>query len=109
MEKVAIAGENWRKRRFERNEYNEDDVVLITNWISKTNIKKPYFEREKPKKGTENQRTERHNAKGVVTKVKLKICNDRIIEIVNERKGIEIVQVMRVPHDCVIKLNCFFS
>ena len=25
----------------ERNEYNESDVALLTNWISKINIKKP--------------------------------------------------------------------
>ena len=30
------------------NGYNEGDVVLLTNWISKFNIKKPYFKREKP-------------------------------------------------------------
>ena len=35
------------------------DVVILTNWISKINIKKPHFKREKPKKGTKHLRTER--------------------------------------------------
>ena len=41
------------------NEYNEGDVVLITNWISKISIKKHYFKREKPKKRIKHQRIER--------------------------------------------------
>ena len=28
-----------------RNEYNEGDVALLTNWISKINFKKSYFKR----------------------------------------------------------------
>ena len=43
MEKVAFATEKSRRIHQERNEYNEGDVVLLTNWISKVNIKKPYF------------------------------------------------------------------
>ena len=39
MGKVAIATEKSRKRHLERNEYKESDVVLLTNWISKINIK----------------------------------------------------------------------
>ena len=42
-----------------KNEYNEGDVVLITNWISKISIKKHYFKREKPKKRTKHQGTDR--------------------------------------------------
>ena len=38
MEKVAIVAENSRKRHFERNKYNEGDVVLLTNWISKLSL-----------------------------------------------------------------------
>ena len=39
MEKVAIAAENSWKRHLERNKYNEDDVVLLTNWISKLSLR----------------------------------------------------------------------
>ena len=105
MEKVAIATEKSRKRHLERNEYKESDVVLLTNWISKINIKKPYFKREKPKKGTKHQRAERHDIKGIVTKVKHQLCYVKIIDIVNEREDIEVGQEIRVPYDCVIKLN----
>ena len=49
MEKVAFATEKSRKIYQERSEYNEDDVVLLTNWISKVNIKKPYFKSETKK------------------------------------------------------------
>ena len=59
-EKVVIANEKSRKRHLERNEYKESDVVLLTNWISKINIKK-YFKRKKPTKGTKHQRTERYD------------------------------------------------
>ena len=34
MKKMEIAAKNSRKRHFERNKNNEDDVVLLTNWIS---------------------------------------------------------------------------
>ena len=54
MEKVAITTEKSRMRHLERNEYKESDVVLLRNWISKINIKKLYFKREKPKKGTKH-------------------------------------------------------
>ena len=70
MEKVVIVTENSKKWYLERNEYNEGDVVLIINWISKINTKKPYFKSEKPKKGTKHQRPERNYIKGVVAKVK---------------------------------------
>ena len=102
---MAIVTEKSRKRHFERNEYKESDVVLLTNWISKINIKKPYFKREKPKKGTKHQRAERHDIKGIVTKVKHQVCYVKIIDIVNEREDIEVGQEIRVPYDCVIKLN----
>ena len=107
MEKVAIATEKSRKRHLKWNEYKESDVVLLTNWISKINIKKPYFKREKSKKGTKHQkqRAERHDIKGIVTKVKHQVCYVKIIEIVNEREDIEVGQEIRVPYDCVIKLN----
>ena len=51
MEKVAIT--DWEVKEVtpqERNEYNEADVVLLTNWISKFNIKKHNFKRKKQKK-----------------------------------------------------------
>ena len=105
MEKVAIATEKSRKRHLERNEYKKSDFVLLTNWISKINIKKPYFKREKPKKGTKHQRAERYDIKGIVTKVKHQVCYVKIIEIVNEREEIEVGQEIRVPYDCVTKLN----
>ena len=79
----------------ERNEYN-DDVFLIKNWISKINIKKLYFKREKRKKGTKHQRTERHDIKGVVTKAMLQICYVRIIEFTNEIEDIEVLWEIRV-------------
>ena len=88
-----------------RNEYNDGDVVLLTNWISKINIKKSYPKREKPKKGTMHQKAERHEIKGVVTKAKLQICNLRIIEIANEREDIGAQQEIGVHYDCVIKLH----
>ena len=72
LEKMAIATEKSRKRYFKRNEYKEGDVVLLTNWISKINIKKPYFKWEKSKKGTKHQRAERHDIKGVITKASTK-------------------------------------
>ena len=37
--RVAIAAENSRKRLLERNKYNEGDVVLLTNWISKLSLR----------------------------------------------------------------------
>ena len=46
MEKMAIANENSReviyRERNEYNVYNEGDIVLLTNWISKINMKIPY-------------------------------------------------------------------
>ena len=71
MEKVAIATEKSRKRHLERNEYKESDVVLLTNWISKINIKKPYFKREKPKKGTKHQRAESREQRDMILKESL--------------------------------------
>ena len=49
MEKVAIVAENSRKRHFERNKYNEGDVVQLTNWISKL-ILRNHTSKEEPKK-----------------------------------------------------------
>ena len=49
MEKVAIATEKSRKRHLERNEYKESDVVLLTNWISKINIKKTILQKRETK------------------------------------------------------------
>ena len=46
MEKEAIVNEKSRKRHIERNESKEEDVVLLTNWISKINIKKYALKRE---------------------------------------------------------------
>ena len=79
--KVTIVTENSRKWHIERNEYNEGDVVLLASWISKINIKKPYFKREKLKKGTKHQRTERHGIKGIVTKVKHLVWNVRRLRL----------------------------
>ena len=56
-------------------------------------------------KGTKHQRAERHDIKRVVTKAKFKFCYDRIIEIVNEKEDIEAQQVIRIPYNCIIKLN----
>ena len=64
--------------------------------------------REKPKKGTKNQRTEKHDIRGVVIKAKLQIWNVRIIEIINQREDIETQQEIRVSYGCVIKLNYYF-
>ena len=107
MEKVVIAAENSTKRNFERNKYNEGDIVLFTNWISKLSLRN-YISREKPKKGTKHQRTERHDIRGVITNGNHQICYNKIIEIVNERKDIEAQQEIRVSNDCVIKQNKFF-
>ena len=71
-------------------------------------IKRPYFKREKPKKGKKHQRTEKHDFKGVITNVNHQICYVRIVETVNERKDIEAQQEIRAPYDCVIKQNNFF-
>ena len=49
MEKVAIATEKSRKRHLERNEYKESNVVLLTNWISKINIKKTILQKREIK------------------------------------------------------------
>ena len=47
IENVAIANENSRKWHIERemSEYNEGDVALLINWISKINITKIYLKR----------------------------------------------------------------
>ena len=103
---MTIAAENSRKRNFERNKYNEGDVVLLTNWISKLSLRN-HTSREKPKKGTKHQRTERHDIRGVITNGDHQICYIRIIEIVNERKDIETQQEIRVHNHCVIKQNKF--
>ena len=56
MKKVAIAAENSRKRHFERNKYNEDDVVLLTNWISKLSLRNHTLkERNQRKEQTINE------------------------------------------------------
>ena len=86
MEKVAIATENSRKIHLERNEYNEGDTVILSNWMPKFNIKKPYFKREKPKKETKHQRTEWYYIKGIVTKVKHQVWYVRRFEILMKEK-----------------------
>ena len=58
---MQIVIENSTKGYLERNEYNEGDVVQFTNWISKNHIKIPCFKREKPKKGSKHQRTEKND------------------------------------------------
>ena len=70
MEKLAITNEKSKKRHLERNKYFEGDVTLLTNWISKLMLRN-HTSREKPKKETKHQRTERHYIKGKVDKVKL--------------------------------------
>ena len=57
MGKVEIAAENSRMRHFERNKYNEGDVVQITNWISKLSLRN-HTSKDKPKKKINLQRTE---------------------------------------------------
>ena len=52
-----------------------------------------------------HQITERHNIKVAVTKVTHQVYYVKIIEIVNERKDIEVEHEIGVPYDCVIKLN----
>ena len=107
MEKVAIATENSRKRHFERNKYNEGDIVQLTNWISKLSLRN-HTPREKPKKGTNLQWTERRDIKGVITNGNHQICYVRIIEITNQIEDIEAQQEIWVPYDYVIKKNNFF-
>ena len=92
MEKVVIANENSRKRHFEK----EISIMIVMLSNSQISMKKryfkrekPYFKREKTKKGTKHQRTEKHDIKGVDTKVKYQVCKIRIIEITNEREDIE--------------------
>ena len=89
MEKVPIVAKNSKTRQLEKNEYIQGNVVLLIDWISKINIKKSHFKKDKPKKGTKRQRTERHDIKGVFTKSKHQNSYVRINEIVNEREGIE--------------------
>ena len=91
----------------EKNEYNKGDIIRLTNWKSKINIQKPYFKREKPKKGIKYLRAERHDIKEAVTKAKFQICYDRIIEIVNE-KIIKAHQKIRVPYNWIIKLIFYY-
>ena len=50
------------------------------------------------------QLTERHDIKGVVTKIKHQIWYVIIIEIVDE-KNIEVGLKIKVPYDCFVKLN----
>ena len=89
----------------ERNEYNEGDVVLLTNWKSKININKPYFKKKKLAKRIKKQRTERYDIIGVVNKEKIQICNVRIIEITMKEKTLKLNKKIRVPFDFAIKLN----
>ena len=65
MEKVEISAENSVKRHLERNEYNEGDVVLLTNLISKLTLRNQRKEL--------SIKTERHDIKGVVTNTKHQI------------------------------------
>ena len=104
---MEIAAKNSRKRHFERNKYNEGDVVLLTNWISKLSLKN-LNSREKPKKRTKHQRIERYDIRGVIINGNHQICYIWIFEIVKERKDIETqqeIQEIRVPNHCVIKQN----
>ena len=71
-----------------KNEDNEDDIVLLKNWISKIYIKNP-TSKEETKEGTKHQRTKRHDIKGVVTKAKLQICYVRIIELSIKEKTLK--------------------
>ena len=64
--------------------------------------------REKLKKGTRHQRTERHCIKGVVAKVKPQVCYVRITEITNKREDIEVQQEIRAPYNCVIKIIFYY-
>ena len=43
------------EKHLENSQYKVDEDVMITNWIQKK-IKKQYFKREKPKKGSKHQR-----------------------------------------------------
>ena len=67
-----------------------------------------HISREKPKKGTKHQGTERHYIKGVVAKVKLQVCYVKIFDITNERIDIEAQQEIRAPNDCAIKLIFYY-
>ena len=71
-------------------------------------ILRNHTSKEEPKKGTKHKKTEKYDIKGVVSKAKLQICNFRIIENANEREDIEAQQEIRVPYDCVIKLNFYY-
>ena len=53
MEKVAIEAENLKKRQFWRNKYNEGNVFLLTNWISKLSLRN-HTSKKRPKKETKH-------------------------------------------------------
>ena len=97
MEKIAISTENSMKRHLERNEYNEGDVVLLTNLIWKLTLRN--------QKKELSIKTEIYDIKGVVTNTKHQIFYVGIIEIVNEREEIKAQQVIRMPYVYAIKLN----
>ena len=64
--KVTIAAENSRKWHFERNKYNESDVVLLTNWISKLSLRK-YTSKERNQRKEQTINELGNNIKGVIT------------------------------------------
>ena len=108
MENVKIANENSRKWDLERNENSE---VILSFWqirCQKLTLNNPTQKERNQRKELSIKKTERHDIKGVVTKVNNQVCYIRIIEIFNEREDIEVQKDIRVPNDCVIKLNYYF-
>ena len=51
------------------------------------------------------RRTENHESKRIVTKVKLKVCFTKITEIVNKCEYIEIEREVSVLFNCFVKLK----
>ena len=72
---------------------------MLTNWINNVNPKKQYYNREKLKKGSKHQRHERYDMKGIITKIKHRVCYVKIIDIVNLGDNIKIDEEIRVTHE----------
>ena len=78
--------------------------MQITRWINNINSKKPYFNREKPKK-SKYRREERYDIIGVATRVKHQVLYVRVTSISNGRSDVKIDDEIKVIYECAIKIT----
>ena len=77
----------------------------IINWINKINSKKPYFNRGKPKEGSNYQRDEMNDIFGLVTRVKNQVLYARVTSIPKVKSYVITENEIRVTYDFVIKIT----